>query len=184
MNQMLQRLSVEKLHHDEVLAMMLAHIVDGADVWMIQRGSSPGLAPEPFACQQIVRKLLGQEFERDHSVQSGILGLVDHAHPAAAELLEHAIMGHDLVGQGVVMLSGRVCDVKPPGPRQLGWPAGIFAGEREEPRASAAASCAASAAHIPCSSGRPAQGEDTDADRAGCRALLRPAFIVEPRQPQ
>ena len=43
---MLQRLAVEKLHRNEGLAVVFADVVDGADIGMIEGGSSLRLTVE------------------------------------------------------------------------------------------------------------------------------------------
>jgi hypothetical protein len=44
--------------------------------------------------------VLRQEFEGDAAVQPGVLGLVDHTHPAAAQLLDDAVMRDGLADDG------------------------------------------------------------------------------------
>ncbi len=45
---MLQRLAFEQLHHDEGRMVELTHVVNGADVGMVQGRCGAGLALEPF----------------------------------------------------------------------------------------------------------------------------------------
>jgi hypothetical protein len=47
-NALLERLAVEKLHRNERLAVFLADIVNRADVWVVERGSSFCLTLKPF----------------------------------------------------------------------------------------------------------------------------------------
>ena len=44
----------------------------------------------------ISRERIGQEFQSDVAAQTQVFGLVDHTHPAAAELLENAVVGYSL----------------------------------------------------------------------------------------
>ena len=46
------------------------------------------------ACQglRVLRDLVGQEFQRDKAMQPGVLGFVNHTHPAAAELFNDAVV--------------------------------------------------------------------------------------------
>ena len=94
---MLQRHAVQKLHGDEGLAVLLADVVDGADVGMIQRGSGPGFAAEAVQGLRVAGDLVGQELEGDEAMQPRVLGLVDHTHTAAAELFHDAVVRDGLV---------------------------------------------------------------------------------------
>jgi hypothetical protein len=42
---------------------------------------------------------IGQELEGNKSVQPGVLGLLDHTHPAAAELFDDAVVRDGLTDQ-------------------------------------------------------------------------------------
>ena len=63
---------------------------------MIERRRSLGLASEPLQRDRIAKELLGQELQRDGSVEASVLGLVDDTHPSAAELLEDSVVGDGL----------------------------------------------------------------------------------------
>jgi hypothetical protein len=62
---MLQRHPVEKLHHEERAAVLLADIVDGADVGVIQRRCGLRLAAESDQGLGIVGEVRRQELQRD-----------------------------------------------------------------------------------------------------------------------
>ena len=62
--------AVEALHDDEVAAVVLADVVNRADVWMVQPRGRPGLADEPLDSQRIARQIVGQELERDGASQA------------------------------------------------------------------------------------------------------------------
>ena len=59
---------------------------------MVQRRSGSGLPPKALQRLRIARQIVGQKFERDKPVQLRVLGLVNHAHPATAELLDDAVV--------------------------------------------------------------------------------------------
>ena len=46
-------------------------------------------------------EVMGQEFESNNAVESGVLGFVDDAHAALAELLSDVIMGNGPANHGV-----------------------------------------------------------------------------------
>ena len=55
-----QRLTVQELHHQVVGAVHGAHVVDGADVRMTQRGQGSGFALEALPQVRIVAKCGGR----------------------------------------------------------------------------------------------------------------------------
>jgi len=56
----------------------------------------------------ILGDFVRQELESDEAVELYILGLVDHTHPAAAQLLQDAVMPDDLADHRVEMLGPQV----------------------------------------------------------------------------
>jgi len=92
----LQSFALEALHGDEGLAIFLADIIDGANVGMIQRGRGLRFTLEAHEGLRILRNSVGQKFQCDEAPEASVLGLVDNAHPAPAELLEDTVMGNSL----------------------------------------------------------------------------------------
>jgi hypothetical protein len=88
----LERLPFQILHHDEQLAVMLPNVVHRADVWMVQRRGSARLAAEAFEELAVVGEFRGQELERHRAAKLGVLGLVDHTHAPATQLLQNAVV--------------------------------------------------------------------------------------------
>jgi len=91
-NPVFQRLPFQVLHGDEGLAFMLADFVDGADVGMIERRGGPRFTLKPFEGLTVRGNALGQELEGDEAAKFGVLGLIDHTHPAATQLLHDPVM--------------------------------------------------------------------------------------------
>src|ERR1700688_3796053 len=89
---MLERYPIEKLHRDERTTIMLADLVDSADVGMVQCGSGPSFAAKAFQCVRTLSDIVGKKLERDKAPENGVLSLVDDTHPAAAQLLDDAVM--------------------------------------------------------------------------------------------
>ena len=58
----LERLAVEVLHHDEMLAVEFANIVDGANVRVVQGGGGAGLAQEAVDGLLIAGESSGRNF--------------------------------------------------------------------------------------------------------------------------
>ena len=92
----LQRHAVEILHGDEVLTFALVNLEDHADVGMIQCRSSLCFALETGQSLRVLGDFIGQEFQGDEAMQLHVLGFVDHAHTAAAQLLNNAVVGDGL----------------------------------------------------------------------------------------
>jgi hypothetical protein len=84
-----------------VLSVCFVDLVDRADVRVIQRGSSEGFPLKPFASSRIILQLLRKELQRDMTVQLEIFRFIHDAHPAAAQLLDDTVMGHDLADEGI-----------------------------------------------------------------------------------
>src|ERR1700745_563095 len=96
---MLERYPVQKFYDDERLVAVFADLVDGADVGMVQSGSRTSFTSETFQCVRVSRKVFGQELQGDEAAELGVLGLVDHTHPAFGEKTHDSIMpGNNLIG--------------------------------------------------------------------------------------
>jgi len=93
---MLQGHAIKELHGDKGAALVLADVVDGADVGMIQCRGGLRFALKAGKRLRIAGNLFGQEFQGHESVQAGIFGLINDAHAAATELLDDAVMGDGL----------------------------------------------------------------------------------------
>ena len=89
---MLQGHAIEKLHGDEGASLVIADLVNRADVGVVQRRSCARLAAKAFQGLRVLCDLVRQELERDEAAKIGIFGFEHHAHPAAAELTDDAVM--------------------------------------------------------------------------------------------
>src|SRR5579872_1995071 len=88
----LQRQSIQKLHSDEGLPVLIVDLVDGADVRMVQCRSGLGFALKATECLQVFGYVVGQELESDEAAELHVLGLIDHTHPAPAKFLQDTVM--------------------------------------------------------------------------------------------
>ena len=83
------------------LAIVLADFVNGADVGMVQRrGSRASRRKRSRACGSWATSS-GRNFSATKRSKRGVLGLVDHAHTAAAQLLDDAVVRDGLANHGV-----------------------------------------------------------------------------------
>ena len=102
---LVERFALQVRHHEELLLFLGVNLVDGADVRMVQRGSRLRLALEALDCLAVGGEVLGQELQRDHSLEAGVLRLEDRAHAAGTDWLKDAIarsgpVFHALTGPG------------------------------------------------------------------------------------
>src|SRR5208282_1369606 len=89
---MLQGFALKHLHGDESFAFFFADVVNSADVGMIQSRRRLRLSPETTQGLRIARYLVGQKLQRHETMETSVLGLVDHAHPAATKFFDDAIV--------------------------------------------------------------------------------------------
>ena len=59
----------EKFHDDEGRPSVLADVVNGADVGMVQSRGGAGFPAETFEGLRIVRDIVGQELQRDEAAE-------------------------------------------------------------------------------------------------------------------
>ena len=85
-------LPLQQFHGDEGGAFVLVHVVNSADVGMIQGGGSLRLALKASQGLMVLGQFTRQKLERSEPPEPGVLGLIDHTHPAAAKLLYNAVM--------------------------------------------------------------------------------------------
>ena len=74
-------LTTEQLHHEKWMARRLTHVVNNANIRMIQRRSSARLALETFT-RNFSRKGLRQDFDGYLAIQPRIPGPIHFAHTA------------------------------------------------------------------------------------------------------
>ena len=89
---LLERLSLQQLHGDKRLSVLLASFVDRADVRMVQRGGRARLVQEPIDRGSIVRDGRRQQFDGDLPLEGDVLGPVDDTHPPGPQLIADAVV--------------------------------------------------------------------------------------------
>jgi hypothetical protein len=95
LEQVLQRLPLEQFHHQEAASLVLAEVVDGADIGMIERRGGARLPLETLDRGGVIREPRREELERDVASQASVLRPIDNAHSAAAEFVEDPVMRDD-----------------------------------------------------------------------------------------
>src|ERR1039458_1417884 len=80
-----QRLAFQKLHYEIVHSLLMADIMQSADVRMVEGRNSTCFAVEALFGFRIVRKMCGQNFYGDGAVESSVTGAIHLTHTASAE---------------------------------------------------------------------------------------------------
>src|SRR5260370_20684911 len=89
---MLQRQSIQKLHDNEPLAVMLRNLINRTDIGMVQGRCCAGLPAEAFQNLRVLGNVVRQKFQGDETTEHRILCLVDDTHAPAAQLLDSAVV--------------------------------------------------------------------------------------------
>src|SRR3979490_1420666 len=80
-----QRLAFHAFHDQIVDAVLMADVVEYADVWMIQAGNCFGFALEALLAKRIIRKLRRPDLERHGAFPARIPRAIHLAHAASAQ---------------------------------------------------------------------------------------------------
>jgi hypothetical protein len=96
---MCQRHPVQKLHGNERPALIRCDFIYGADVGVVQGRRGARLSAKAFERERVLCNILRQELQRDKATEFCVLGLVDHTHPATAELLDDAVVRDSLANR-------------------------------------------------------------------------------------
>jgi hypothetical protein len=70
-----ERVTVQILHDHEVNAIVIADVVQGADVRMIQPGDRTSFLLQALACLRIIGHVRGQDLDRDRTIDPGVYAL-------------------------------------------------------------------------------------------------------------
>ena len=84
--------ALEELHGHVDEAVLLAEVEDGDDVRVVELGGRLGLALEAAAEVGLGGEGRGDRLDRDEAVQERVLGLVDLAHRALADLPDDPVL--------------------------------------------------------------------------------------------
>ena len=89
---MFEGLALQKLHDEEGSAIVLANVVDGADVGVIQSRSGTASRRKRSRASGSLASSSGRNFSATKRPRRGVLGLINDAHSAAADFLDDAVM--------------------------------------------------------------------------------------------
>jgi hypothetical protein len=96
LDHLLQRCAFQMLHGDEGSAVLLAEIVDGADVGMIESGSGFCFALKTRESLGILGDGRGKELQRDVAAETRVFCLIGDTHASGAKSADNAITRIDL----------------------------------------------------------------------------------------
>ena len=82
-------------------ALFFANVMNGANVGMAQCRSGASLSSKAFEGLWVFGKFVGKEFKSNETAKLGVLGLVNHTHPATTEFFENAIVRDGLADERV-----------------------------------------------------------------------------------
>ena len=84
-NSIRERLALEARHDEEVGALVLADVVERADVGVIEGADRLGLALEALAPIGVRRRFVREDLDGDGAIEPAVLRAIDLAHAAGAE---------------------------------------------------------------------------------------------------
>ena len=83
---------------DVVCAFGFADLIDRQDIWVIEGGCGFGFLNKTIQLIRVLAEFFIQEFDRHFPIEPGVLGQVDLAHPARADLGDDAVMRESSAG--------------------------------------------------------------------------------------
>jgi hypothetical protein len=94
---------------------LFADVVNGADIWMVQRRRRLGFALKTGEGLRVASYVFGEKFERDKAMQPRVLGFINDAHPPAAQPLDDAVVRDDLANHWRESYVCKTCKSMKPG---------------------------------------------------------------------
>ena len=95
-----QRLTLQILHDDEKLSIVLANLMDCADVRMVKSGSGASFPLKTLERLTVRGHILGKKLQRNKAPKLGVFGLVHDAHSAPAEFFDDAVVRNGRTDEG------------------------------------------------------------------------------------
>jgi len=84
--------AIEQFHDKKWMAVVLVNFKNGADVGMVEGGSSLGFPLEAAAGRRMASIIGADEFDSDFAEELLILGNIDIAHAAGTEMAQDLVM--------------------------------------------------------------------------------------------
>jgi hypothetical protein len=102
-----ERHALQKLHDDEGLSLVIAQLIDRANVRVIEGGGGPGFALKAFEGSRLAGQLSGQKLDGHTSGKFQVLALIHQSHASAAEKPDQPVMGYPLTRQRIALVRRR-----------------------------------------------------------------------------
>jgi hypothetical protein len=80
-----QRLTFQVLHDEKQRAVVLAHVMQRADVRMVQGRNGPRLMLKPRAELRVTRQVIREDLDGDRAVEARIPGSINFPHSAGTD---------------------------------------------------------------------------------------------------
>ena len=80
-----QGLAVEEFHDQEIRPILVADVMQGTDIGVVQRRNSPRFALEALLGLEIRRKMRRQDLDRDGAIQARVARTIHLTHAACAK---------------------------------------------------------------------------------------------------
>ncbi len=80
-----ERLALQILHHQKISSILMAGVVERADVWMIQAGDGLCFAVEALAQIGAVGKVGGENLDGDDAIEACVPGAIHLSHSARTD---------------------------------------------------------------------------------------------------
>src|ERR1700738_1087118 len=90
--QLAQGLTLYQFHCDKGAALVLVNFVSRTDIRMVQRGGRACLAAKTLKRLWVVGEFFGKKLQRNMAAELKVFGFVNHAHAAAADLAQNAVV--------------------------------------------------------------------------------------------
>ncbi len=98
--------ALDQLHAEVRLSLVLAYLVDGQDVGVIEVGGRLRLRAKALDIGIRCQGATQDHLQRDNAVERNLAGAVDDAHPAAGNLLEKGVVANVAHGHSRCWLRG------------------------------------------------------------------------------
>src|SRR5437016_1375541 len=96
---MLQRNPVQKFHSNECLPVLLADVMNRADIGVVQSGSGTRLTAKAFQCLRVTGEFFRQKLQSHKAAEPSVFGLIHDPHSATTEFLDDAVVRNGLADE-------------------------------------------------------------------------------------
>src|SRR5580698_6388882 len=88
--------AIQKFHGNEGFPILLANVMNRANIRMVQRGCRLGFTLKTGESLRVAGNVFRKELEGDETVKPGVFRLIDHTHASTAQFLHNAVVRNGL----------------------------------------------------------------------------------------